>query len=177
MLNDQLPRQSLGGRIDRMRFLRQLVGPSQEEVWLRLACETGTSFVAGRFWRGSKIAVWVKAEADQLVSVEPSSDIRQRAMDKDGKSRHYPALLTLAGSYLEVSGLHLVGVRDRLPHNLYSENGVSISGGVGCRLERHPQALLPGRLQFQERSPDRPAPDGSLVDPSACRRLAPRRLL
>jgi hypothetical protein len=77
---------------------------------------------------------WVKAEADKLVSVEPSEDIRNRAMGKDGQGRHYPGLLTLSGGFIEVSGLHFVGVRDRLPHNLYSENGISISGGTGYRI-------------------------------------------
>jgi hypothetical protein len=77
---------------------------------------------------------WIRAEADKLVSVEPSPDIRNRAMGKDGQSKHYPGLLTLAGGFVEVSGLHFVGVRDRLPHNLYSENGVSISGGTGYRV-------------------------------------------
>ncbi len=77
---------------------------------------------------------WIKAEADKLISVEPSPDIRNRAMGKDGQSKHYPPLLTLTGGFVEVSGLHFVGVRDRLPHNLYSENGVSISGGTGYRV-------------------------------------------
>ncbi len=77
---------------------------------------------------------WVKAEADKLVSVEPSKDIRNRAMGKDGQGRHYPGLLTLSGGFIEVSGLHFVGVRDRLPHNLYSENGISLSGGTGYRI-------------------------------------------
>ena len=77
---------------------------------------------------------WVKAEADKLVSVEPSTDIRNRAMGKDGQGQHYPPLLTLSGGFIEVSGLHFVGVRDRLPHNLYSENGVSISRGTGYRV-------------------------------------------
>jgi hypothetical protein len=77
---------------------------------------------------------WVKAEADKLVSVEPSQDIRNRAMGKDGQSRHYPGLLTLSGGFIEVSGLHFVGVRNRLPHNLYSENGVTLSGGTGHRV-------------------------------------------
>jgi hypothetical protein len=77
---------------------------------------------------------WIRAEADKLVSVEPSADIRNRAMGKDGQSRHYPGLLTLAGSFIEVSGLHFVGVRDRLPHNLYSENGITLSGGTGYRV-------------------------------------------
>jgi hypothetical protein len=43
-----------------MGFLRQLFGPNQEEVWRRLAEETGSSFADGGFWRGSKVVVRVK---------------------------------------------------------------------------------------------------------------------
>ena len=43
-----------------MGFLRQLFGPSQAEVWRRLAEETGSSFVDGGFWRGSKVVIRVK---------------------------------------------------------------------------------------------------------------------
>lgn len=73
---------------------------------------------------------WIKAEADKLVSVEPSKDIRNRVMGKDGQSRHYPGLLTLSGGFIEINGLHFVGVRDRRPHNLYSENGVTLNAWV-----------------------------------------------
>ena len=38
-----------------MGFLRQLFGPNQAEVWCRLAEETGSNFVDGGFWRGSKV--------------------------------------------------------------------------------------------------------------------------
>jgi len=100
---------------------------------------TENSPAAIRAVEGTEVIVtysdaWVKAEADKLVSVEPSNDIRNRAMGKDGQSKHYPALLTLSGGFIEVSGLHFVGVRDRLPHNLYSENGISISGGTSYRI-------------------------------------------
>ncbi len=43
-----------------MGSLRQLFGPSQAEVWRRLAEETGSSFVDGGFWRGSKVVIRVK---------------------------------------------------------------------------------------------------------------------
>jgi hypothetical protein len=61
---------------------------------------------------------------------------RERALDEAGKELHYPPLLDVRGTFVEISGLRLVGVRDRLPHNLYSENGVSFSGkgGEGCRV-------------------------------------------
>ena len=58
------------------------------------------------------------------------------AVGADGKELHYPSLITVAGSCVEISGLHLVGVRDQLPMNLYSESGISIAGGggMGCRV-------------------------------------------
>jgi len=61
---------------------------------------------------------------------------KEGALGADGKELHYPSLITLAGSYVEISGLHLIGVRDRLPMNLYSESGISIAGGggTGCRM-------------------------------------------
>lgn len=43
-----------------MGLLRQLFGPSQAEVWRRLAEETGADFVAGGFWRGAKVIVRVQ---------------------------------------------------------------------------------------------------------------------
>ena len=43
-----------------MGILRQLFGPSREEIWRRLSEETGASFVDGGFWRGSKVVIRVK---------------------------------------------------------------------------------------------------------------------
>jgi hypothetical protein len=43
-----------------MSFLLQLFGSSREEVWRRLAEETGSSFVDGGFWHGSKVVIRVK---------------------------------------------------------------------------------------------------------------------
>lgn len=61
---------------------------------------------------------------------------RERALDAQGQELHYPPLINVRGTFVEISGLHLIGVRDLLPHNLYSENGVSFSGqgGEGCRV-------------------------------------------
>jgi len=61
---------------------------------------------------------------------------RERALDAQGRELHYPPLIDVRGTFIEVSGLHLIGVRDLLPHNLYSENGISFSGkgGEGCRV-------------------------------------------
>jgi hypothetical protein len=61
---------------------------------------------------------------------------KEGAVGADGKSLHYPSLITISGTYVEVSGLHLIGARDRLPMNLYSEIGISLAGrgGEGCRV-------------------------------------------
>jgi len=56
--------------------------------------------------------------------------------EKVDSEHHYPPLISVSGTHIEVSGLHLIGVRDRLPQNKYSENGISLAGrgGEGCRL-------------------------------------------
>lgn len=38
-----------------MDFLRQLFGPSKDEVWRQLCGEIGAEFVDGGFWKGSKV--------------------------------------------------------------------------------------------------------------------------
>jgi hypothetical protein len=43
-----------------MSILRQIFGPSQEEVWRQLCSEIGAEFVAGGFWRGNKVQARVK---------------------------------------------------------------------------------------------------------------------
>jgi len=43
-----------------MGFLRQLFGPSKEEVWRQLCQEIGADFVEGGFWRGDKVVAKVK---------------------------------------------------------------------------------------------------------------------
>jgi hypothetical protein len=42
-----------------MGLLRQLFGPSKEEIWKQLCSETGAEFVEGGFWRGDKVAARV----------------------------------------------------------------------------------------------------------------------
>ncbi|MCY3023797.1 MAG: right-handed parallel beta-helix repeat-containing protein [Planctomycetota bacterium] len=56
--------------------------------------------------------------------------------EKVDSEHHYPPLISVSGTYVEISGLHLAGVRDRLPQNKYSENGISLAGrgGEGCRV-------------------------------------------
>lgn len=44
----------------RQGVLRQMFGPSQDEVWDRLCAETGGTKVEGGFWKGSKVQVRVK---------------------------------------------------------------------------------------------------------------------
>jgi len=77
---------------------------------------------------------FVAAEQAKVRSAPTAG--RTRALDEQGQELHYPPLIDVRGTFIEITGLHLVGVRDRLPHNLYSENGVSFSGGggEGCRV-------------------------------------------
>jgi hypothetical protein len=43
-----------------MSFLRQVFGPSKEEIWQQLCSEIGADFVQGGFWRGDKVQARVK---------------------------------------------------------------------------------------------------------------------
>ena len=43
-----------------MSILRQIFGPSQEEIWRQLCSEIGAEFVEGGFWRGTKVQARVK---------------------------------------------------------------------------------------------------------------------
>lgn len=38
-----------------MGFLRQLFGPSKEEIWRQLCSEIGAQYVQGGFWKGDKV--------------------------------------------------------------------------------------------------------------------------
>ena len=40
-----------------MGFLRQLFGPSREEIWRQLCQEIGAEYVEGGFWKGDKVQV------------------------------------------------------------------------------------------------------------------------
>lgn len=40
-----------------MSFLRQLFGPSREEIWRKLSGEIGAQYVNGGFWKGDKIQI------------------------------------------------------------------------------------------------------------------------
>jgi hypothetical protein len=41
-------------------FLREIFGPSKEEVWRQLCHEIGAEFIDGGFWRGNKVQAQVK---------------------------------------------------------------------------------------------------------------------
>jgi hypothetical protein len=55
-LNYQSPQD---GRHERRGILRQLFGPSREEVWRQLAEVIGARYVDGGFWRGDKVVARV----------------------------------------------------------------------------------------------------------------------
>lgn len=44
-----------------MGRLREIFGPSREQVWRQFAQETGATYVDGDFWRGGKVEAKVKA--------------------------------------------------------------------------------------------------------------------
>lgn len=48
------------GRELRMGLLREIFGPSKDEVWRQLCQEIGAEFVEGGFWKGSKVQAQVK---------------------------------------------------------------------------------------------------------------------
>lgn len=39
-------------------LLRELFGPSREEIWRQLAAEIGARYVDGGFWKGDKVEAW-----------------------------------------------------------------------------------------------------------------------
>ena len=43
-----------------MGFLRNLFGPSQEEIWQQLATEIGATYVDGGTWKGDKVQAQIK---------------------------------------------------------------------------------------------------------------------
>jgi hypothetical protein len=43
-----------------MGILREIFGPSKDEIWRQLCGEIGADFIAGGFWRGSKVQARVK---------------------------------------------------------------------------------------------------------------------
>ena len=43
-----------------MGILREIFGPSKDEMWRQLCGEIGADFIAGGFWRGSKVQARVK---------------------------------------------------------------------------------------------------------------------
>jgi hypothetical protein len=44
-----------------MSVLRNLFGPSKDEIWQQLCHEIGADFIEGGFWKGSKVQVHVKS--------------------------------------------------------------------------------------------------------------------
>jgi len=109
-------------------------GPVVVETHATAEAPAALRAVAGREVIVTYPDVFVAAEKAK-VRAAPTEG-RARALDEKGEELHYPPLIDVRGTFIEISGLHLIGARDRLPHNLYSENGVSFSskGGQGCRV-------------------------------------------
>lgn len=75
-----------------MSILRQIFGPSQEEVWRQLCSEIGAEFIGGGFWRGNKVQARVKEWTVTLDTYTVSTSkshvtytrIRAPYVNKDG---------------------------------------------------------------------------------------------
>ena len=76
---------------------------------------------------------WI-AQRKAELGKPPAGKSVEGAVDPNGQSLHYEAPITLVGAYTEISGMHIIGVRDQLPHNLFTEDGVTLSGGCGNRV-------------------------------------------
>lgn len=57
-----------------MGFLRQMFGPSRDEVWKQLCDETGANFVDGGFWKGGKVQASIAEWTITLDTFTVSSD-------------------------------------------------------------------------------------------------------
>lgn len=55
-----------------MAFLRQLFGPSKDEIWRQLCEQIGGDFVEGGFWKGSKVQVHHKQRTVTLDTYSES---------------------------------------------------------------------------------------------------------
>jgi hypothetical protein len=75
-----------------MSFLREIFGPSKDEIWQQLANEIGAEFVEGGVWQGSKVVATVKEWTITLDTYKVSNSktyttyTRMRApyVNKDG---------------------------------------------------------------------------------------------
>ena len=75
-----------------MGFLRQLFGPSREEIWRQLSNEIGAQYIQGSFWKGDKVQIrheqWTITLDTYSVSDGQTSStytrIRAPYVNKDG---------------------------------------------------------------------------------------------
>ncbi|NUQ63800.1 MAG: right-handed parallel beta-helix repeat-containing protein [Pirellulales bacterium] len=140
-----------GSRQSPWRTLRHAATQLQPNSVIYLAAGTYHGPVVVQTQASSEAPAAIRAaEGEQVIVTYPDDFIaaekakvhtapnegRTRAMDKQGQELHYPPLIDVRGRFVEINGLRLIGVRDRLPHNLYSENAISFSGkgGEGCRV-------------------------------------------
>lgn len=109
-------------------------------VYLRAGTYFGPAEIAAKCPADKPAALRAAEGEEVLVTYSEAwvQDMRAKlgGGEKVDSEHHYPPLISVSGTHVEVSGLHLLGVRDRLPQNKYSENGISLAGGggEGCRL-------------------------------------------
>ena len=79
-----------------MSFLRQLFGPSREEIWRQLSGEIGAQYVEGGFWKGDKVQIqhgqWTVTLDTYTVS------------HSDGKTSHSVTYTRLRAPYVNQDG-------------------------------------------------------------------------
>ncbi len=69
-----------------MGFLRQLFGPSREEIWRQLCSEIGAQYIEGGFWKGDK----VQAHCGQwTITLDTYTETHHNSATHTGSSTTY----------------------------------------------------------------------------------------
>lgn len=89
-----------------MGFLRQLFGPSKEEIWRQLSAETGAAYVDGGFWKGDK----VQARHQQwTITLDTYTQTHS-----DGKTTHSTTYTRIRAPYVNKDGFRFTIYRKGL---------------------------------------------------------------
>ena len=84
-----------------MGILRDLFGPSREEIWRQLSAEIGADYVAGGFWKGDKEAGQDAPGLPEAVAAKPKSKFNY--LGGAGRSPHVPCEVQGADWLVDVS--------------------------------------------------------------------------
>ncbi|MEZ0227489.1 MAG: DUF3137 domain-containing protein [Planctomycetota bacterium] len=81
-----------------MGFLRDVFGPSKEDIWRELCARTGASYVEGGFWRGDKVQAQVGSWTVTLDTFTESHD--------HGDHHHSKSFTRLRAPFVNPQGFH-----------------------------------------------------------------------